>query len=106
MLPAAQILTYPTRLQIFEQRRAGYSLSTQTNWYIQLPLLRDTVRTSSWCPQLARVRNSESLFQSYVSLVFTGDLAAVRIIGVSARRAFKTLLGAWGRTLLYGIRHK
>ena len=31
----------------------------------------------------ARARNSESLFQSILCNFFTGDLAAVRIIGVS-----------------------
>ena len=35
---------------------------------------------------LARVRNSGSLFQSIICNFFTGDLAAVRIIGVTARR--------------------
>ena len=37
---------------------------------------------------LARVRNSGSLFHSNLCklLIFAGDLAAVRIIGVSARR--------------------
>ena len=53
---------------------------------------------------LARVRNSESLFQSIICNFFTGDLAAVRIIGVSIIAGCpQGESWLWLLTVLYGI---
>ena len=55
--------------------------------YSQLALYSGHCRGLKLVSSLARVRNSGSLFKSNVcNLFLPGNLAAVRIIGVSARR--------------------